>query len=282
MIPNNILLLYKTSIYEYHGHAQMTQQLDPDHLRCFQRTHQAHYDTVNTVESVLSDRHLRYQKAARGTIDDYRAFDMVIAVGGDGTFLEAARYSQDQVILGVNSDPSWSVGCLCHSTGTTFARDMDQILNGEKSVCTLNRLMLTVDNTQSTVCFLNDVLIAHANPASLSRYVLCIDQDCEEQRGSGIWISTATGSSGAIYSAGGTVMSPQSMDIQYRPRELYQRWKHQPYRLRGGIVAADTAIRITSLMAEGMIFFDGSHQRVALGVSQSAVISQSETPLRVI
>lgn len=281
MIPQHILVLYKVSTYEYYRCVPHACSPDPVALKRFEKTHAAHYRSLQDVERVLQKHGLRYEKMVRGKIDDYSDFDMVITVGGDGTFLEAARYVQDQVVLGVNSDTEWSIGRLCSFTADTLEEAMDEIVSGKRTFHVLNRLVLNVNDAPHGIHFLNDILIAHSNPASLSRYILQIGDACEEQRGSGIWIATATGSTSAIHSAGGTVLPSDSRQIQYMPRELYQGWNNGVYNLRGGILSPETRIFLTSLMAEGMIFIDGSHQRLAFGVSEKIMISQSEKPLRV-
>jgi NAD kinase len=43
------------------------------------------------VEAVLKNRKLKFTKACRGSSLDYSRYDLIITVGGDGTFLEAAR-----------------------------------------------------------------------------------------------------------------------------------------------------------------------------------------------
>ena len=42
----------------------------------------------------------------RGELTSVADYNLVLSVGGDGTFLEVARYIGDLPILGVNSDPN--------------------------------------------------------------------------------------------------------------------------------------------------------------------------------
>lgn len=282
MAMKSILLLYKSSTFEYCRRLPRKGRPDPEIMRRFEETHAAHYRSLGLIEQALKSAGLRYKKIMRGKIRDYRAFDMVITVGGDGTFLEAARYSRRQTLLGINSDPKWSVGRLCAVTADTFPDRLQEILSGTRQPVELNRLCILTNGMAGVIHFLNDVLIAHANPASQSRYILQINGTEEEQRGSGIWISSASGSTGAILSSGGKAQAPGSRDIQYRPRELYRGWTNEAYRFCGGILPPETKISLTSLMAEGMIFIDGSHLRIPFRVSETAEIRQSEYPLRVL
>ena len=69
--------------------------------------------TIDLVEKTLFGENISYKKIYRSTIGEYdlSAFDLVITVGGDGTFLEASHHIKANTpILGVNSDPQRSVG----------------------------------------------------------------------------------------------------------------------------------------------------------------------------
>ena len=65
---------------------------------------------------------------------------------------------------------------------------------------------------------LNDVLVAHVQPAATSRYRLTLGRRSEEHRSSGLWVATAAGSTAGIRSAGGRPMPLTSRRIQFRAR----------------------------------------------------------------
>ncbi len=74
---------------------------------------------------------------------------------------------------------------------------------------------------------LNDVLISHPSPAAVSRFRMGFTDrfagmDIKAQShfslniwSSGLWVSTATGSTGALKSAGGQVMAFDSREMQF-------------------------------------------------------------------
>lgn len=282
MRPAHILVLYKISTYQHYQKSSVGLKLDSDEIDRFRKTHDAHYQAVQHIEDVLHARELSYQKVTRGQLEDYSDFDLIITVGGDGTFLEGARYINDQMMLGVNSDPNWSVGRLCLANPENFENFIDDILNNRSKIIPLNRVSVNFQTTGTFVHSINDILIAHTNPASLSRYKICINSICEEQRNSGMWISTAAGSTGAIHSAGGEILDFESDDFQYMPRELYHGWQRDEYKLKGGVLSKNTKIEITSLMNEGLIFIDGSHHRIPFTSTECVTISQADLPLSMI
>ena len=120
----NILLLYKNSTYAGYFDrkrlAQLEGALNAEEIKRFRRTHENHFWGLSYVEAVLKNRKLKFTKARRGDSFDYSPYDLIITVGGDGTFLEAARQVKDGIIWGVNSDPGWSVGRYCSGNPENF------------------------------------------------------------------------------------------------------------------------------------------------------------------
>ena len=208
-----ILLIYKISTYEYYFSSPRRDTANRKLINVsrFRKTHLKHYRTLAAVEAFLEERKVPYQRSPRGRILDFSRYDVVVTVGGDGTFLEAARHCARQKILGINSDPQWSVGRFCVANDKTFSRILETIINGTSKVSLVNRLKFQIKGSKESVNILNDVLVSHSNPAAMSRYLLKVNQRKEEQRSSGVWISTAAGSTGAICSAGGKAFRPQGV-----------------------------------------------------------------------
>ncbi len=275
-----VLVIYKRSSLSVAG--KLSERLRKN--RRFENNHTAHYATLRAVEDILRKSGVKYHKHARGKGADYKTYDLVITVGGDGTILEAARaLNSRQQILGVNSDPNWSVGqfCCCHAE--TFEKMLKKFLEGSAKTCRLYKLKLHLEDGHKArdIECLNDVLICHANPGAMSRYELVIGNTTEDHRSSGIWFSTAAGSTGAMLSAGGRVMLLSSTDIQYKPRELYHS-RTVKYRLTGGFIRRPGKARLISAMAHGYIFVDGAHVKFPFTYGSSAEISSSPNFIQLI
>ncbi len=283
MTPKHVLVLCKSSTYNYYTN-QVSEQERPlqFEIERFKETHNRHYQCVNSVVSALQERRIRMTKSERGKIRNYGEFDLIITVGGDGTFLEGARYARQQLIIGVNSDPSWSVGKLCSANAQTLPAMLDRMIENKHDLHVLNRLVLVAPKLDYEMHFINDILVAHISPAGLSRYIIDIDGRAEEQRGSGLWISTASGSTGAIFSAGGQTKDLESDEFQYLTRELYRGWTQNEYSLTGGILPASAVIRLTSKMDAGMIFVEGSHEKILFPAQSKVHIQRSPYPLHVV
>ncbi|OGX06869.1 MAG: hypothetical protein A2Z88_05505 [Omnitrophica WOR_2 bacterium GWA2_47_8] len=281
------LVLYKRSAYSsYFLDAQsslkLAEKLIPkSNMRSLKLVHTEHYTALAMVEQALKKEGISYIKSNRGQNINYAQFDLVITVGGDGTFLEAARNATKQLVLGVNSSPKWSVGKFCVATAKEFPILIKKVKAGKFKVRKINRLQVKGLKKIEGVNVLNDVLIAHHNPAAMSRYCLSINGITEEQKSSGIWISTAAGTTGAIHSAGGKVLPDTSLKFQYFCREPYY-GKRNSYRLIKGILAPNQVIKVTSLMREGMVFLDGSRLQSLFHFGQTITIKRSPHPLKII
>lgn len=284
MKSNNVLLLFKKTSYSiyFENSKSSLKHLNavPREIARFKSTHDKHFECLNVVENILKSSNVSYTKASRGKVIDYSRYDLIITVGGDGTFLEAARSSKNQIILGVNSDPSWSVGRFCAAQKETFENIFQQYMAGRAIVREFPRIKLCVNNHQVNV--LNDILVCHHNPAAMSRYYLSVGASREEQKSSGVWIATSAGSSGAIKSAGGNQFDPENSSIQYKPRELYSGRKSIKYKLCGGIVLSNVKIKVTSLMREGFVFVDGSHLSFPFDFGETLEVSYSKYPLKLV
>ena len=243
----------------------------------------AHTKTLEQVQQVLNSLGISCEAAYRSSRLDETPFDGVISVGGDGTFLEAARgVRSHQWILGVNSDPARSVGSFCAATGATFKKILKRFLDGEGRVERLERLLLNLNGSPLGIHVLNDILITHRTPAAMRRYSLQIGRIKEEQRSSGLWIATASGSTGAIRSAGGRVLPRTSPLVQYRPRELYRGDRFR-YRLTGGAVSLkEQPLRVGSWMREGLLCVDGEHLTFPFGYGDLLEVKRSPYPLQAV
>ncbi len=157
-------------------------------------------ETLAAVRAALGDLTVREIRVEDVQPGDAAGVALVITVGGDGTVFTANTLVTTAPFLTVNSDPERSVGHFTRFTAATVAAGVSAWRSGLAIREPLHRLAITVGGATHRI--LNDVLFSHTNPAVLARYVLGCDDQREFQRSSGVWISTAHGSTGAIHSAG--------------------------------------------------------------------------------
>ncbi len=241
--------------------------------------HNEHLASVEAVHAELDRQKIDYVSVARSElIDPIKDVDLVIAVGGDGTFIDASHFMEDIPLLGVNSSKSSSYGHFCLAQSDNFPRILEQICKGEIETAKIMRLSLNLNGQQLHQKALNEVLIAHTNPGATSRYILDIGGKKEEQRSSGIWIGTPAGSTGSLRSAGGVIQDIFDTNYQYLVREACQR-PHENWHLLNGQLSRGESIAMTSEMRLGAIFIDGPHVEYPFTLGDELKIAPSKHDL---
>ena len=287
MIIKKILVVFKKSAYESYFKEYKTPEfkkfvnLGDLGLLHLKRAHGVHYDTLHMIENALKKRGIQYQKHFRGVTLKKDSHDLVLSVGGDGTFLDASKLAGNQPILGVNSDTSHSVGNFCGADRKTFEKTLDAVLDDKAKMKNVYRMSLYLNGKCVEERILNDILVSHPSPAAMSHYILDLNGKREPQRSSGLWVATAAGSTGAMKSAGGKVLPLDSEKMQYMPRELYEAHGMR-YQLKGGLLGAKEKLTVISQMHEAFIYVDGAHKRIEFKYGDALEVKNDGLPLRVI
>ncbi|MEZ4462586.1 MAG: NAD(+)/NADH kinase [bacterium] len=222
-------------------------------------SHERHVRSLAMVVDVLERRGVDIDVRGRSLVRDAEDYDLVIAVGGDGTVLDLSHRIATTPLLGINSDPVKSVGYFCAGDADMFDALFQRVSEQGWAPSRLMRYHVAINGVPHAWPILNDILVAHQNPAAVTSALMQVGEgDAEAQRSSGIWISTAAGSTAAIRSAGGYVMALESRQIQYLVREpcppIRGAYKHTK-----GIRSMSDRFEITSRMDEGMAYLDGPH-----------------------
>ena len=281
------LVVYKKSYYELYGYQHQerrsTTRQERQHpiIQTMQHSHEENQRTLTDVCAAIETLGLPYDCLYRGDLKSANGYDLLLSVGGDGTFLEVARHTVDTPVLGVNSDPSRSTAFFCAADRTTIQRQLQALLAGALHQVQLARLKVSINDIPLPHVALNDLLIAHVNPAAVTSYTLQIGEDSEAQKSSGLWVATAAGSTAAIRAAGGRIMPLRSRKLQYLVREPYFGGGYRFRRLQG-LLAPGSVLQVISKMRRGRVFMDGPHLRYHLGLGDTLRISTEAAPVRVI
>ena len=256
-----VLIVYKKSFLESHGGERKgLAQLDAADRDRLIRADAENRRALGDVTAHLARRGIQSDAVFRGSVAARRRYDLVISLGGDGTFFATARYLQDTPIFGINSDPANSLGLWTCADRTTFREPLERALAGKLKASRIHRMLIAINGKPVREQAFNDVLIAHKNPAAMTRYRLAIGSAAEDQRSSGVWISTAAGSTAGIRSAGGRRMPIASKRLQYLVREPYT-WPQRRYRLQRGFASR---LALQALTVNLGLWIDGSRVRYDL------------------
>ena len=148
--------------------------------------------------------------------------DLIITIGGDGTFLSASHFITSQLILGVNSDPKRSAGFLTSISLKHFAKKLKQISKNKYKINTYQRISAKIFQKDKCVLVenaLNEIYIGNSKPQHVSVYNLNLNKRKELQKSSGILISTGTGSTAWYKSMGGKPFNKLSKTLKFIVRE---------------------------------------------------------------
>lgn len=236
-----------------------------------------HRRTLASVRRVLKRAGVVSSFRSRLTLGAIRKFDLILTVGGDGTLLKTSHRISNQPVLGINSSPSTSVGALCGITGNEIEKKLPAILSGRYHVKKLNRLQIGVNGKNLPVLALNDVLFANVSPGATSRYLIGVSGRTEEQRSSGVWVSTAAGSTAAIFTAGGDRLPLSSRKIQYLVREPYRSGQRR-YRLIRGLLSSATTVQFVNKMNQASLFVDGMQDVFPVGYGDRIRVGSAQQP----
>jgi len=242
-------------------------------------SHESNLRCMDHISSVLRKQGLSYNIICRSDIRPEDIEDrFIISIGGDGTVLETSHHCKNAPVLGVNSDPKHSIGALCIAFENNFSMILDQIYQGLIKPSPIQRLAIRHQNNLYKTLALNDVLYCHQNPAAMSRFSLITKNHHEAHRASGIWISTAAGSTGGIFSCGGDAYPIEHEGGTFRIREPY--WSDpQPPALLAGEFFKGEEISIRSNMTDARIYIDGPHIYLDVPLGDSVSIGIADHPL---
>jgi NAD+ kinase len=166
--------------------------------------------------------------------------DMVVAIGGDGTVLEAACTALDQSIplIGFNLG---TIGFLAEAEPDQLDETLARLVAGNYRLEKRLTVTAVLDGVETTG--LNDVVIEKIDSQRL--VVLAVEVDGESfltHRADGVVIATSTGSSAYAFSAGGPLVHPQIdalLFVPVAPHSLFNRTLMLPPESKIRVTVAD-------------------------------------------
>lgn len=143
--------------------------------------------------------------------------DLVLAVGGDGTLLRAARgvAGCHAPLVGINLG---KLGFMTEISAAEIDEKLPRVLAGEGWIDTRALLDATVETRQIRFLALNDVVVARGGTCRIIRVEVRIDGALlTTYRADGVILATATGSTSYALAAGGPIVHPQAREILLQP-----------------------------------------------------------------
>jgi NAD+ kinase len=212
---------------------------------------------------------------------DVAASDVLVVLGGDGTFLRAARavVDSDVPILGINSG---QIGFLSKAESDRLEAVLALVVAGdfdieERMILESRDIQRAAQETPAIHFALNEAAIVRGARARVVRLEVVVDESllatyvCD-----GLVVASPTGSTGYSFSAGGPIVDPSSRNLIVTPIAAYL----TP--LRSAVVSPRHIVRVrVEEASDCLVSFDG-HEDIPLEVGDAVEVSAREAPIRFI
>ena len=207
--------------------------------------------------------------------------DFLVVLGGDGTFLRAARavIQVDVPLLGVNLG---KVGFLSKVEANELEAVLAKLVAGELTIesrMALEARLLPGGQTQGLTVHhaLNDVVVARGALARVVRMDVAIDAShLATFIADGLVVSSPTGSTGYSFSAGGPVVAPDSRNLIVTPIAGYLST------IRSVVVGPEQIVRCRIVDAnEAIVSIDG-REDVPIAVGDVVEVRGLTRPIRLV
>lgn len=249
----------------------------------FNPTNDAALDLRERAAGWCEVRGIEHWAAAAGDFDQVVAHlpgtDVLVVLGGDGTFLRAARAvaDVDVPILGINLG---KIGFLSKVEAHELEAILGQIEAGDFDVEERMGLRGRIqpggrDALGEPFFALNDVVVARGSLARVCRLDVSIgDSHLATFVADGLVIASPTGSTGYSFSAGGPILDPTSRNVILTPIAGYLS------AIRSVVVSPRHVISCRVLDAhEALVSIDGREDR-SLRVGDVVMVAADERPIR--
>ncbi|HEX5465436.1 MAG TPA: NAD(+)/NADH kinase [Candidatus Limnocylindrales bacterium] len=207
--------------------------------------------------------------------------EALVVLGGDGTFLRAARAvaAVDVPILGVNSG---KVGFLSRAEDEQLEAVLEQVRAGAFEIEPRMVLQAQVVKGSGEApgpahVALNEAAIVRGSQARVVRLDVAIDSShLATYIADGLVVATPTGSTGYAFSAGGPILDPTSRNLVVAPVAAYLAG------IRSVVVGPHHTVTVRVENAYDVLLSIDGHDDRPLAVGDSVRIRPRERPIRFI
>lgn len=252
MNNKSFLLVEKYTDYEYF--LQQKPEATASQLESLLKDHQQHQKTKELVIDFLKAQkaHFKLIRANQTETVSYKDYAFIISLGGDGTFLKAAKKIDKQLILGVNTVPKKSVGYLAKATSKNFQEVFLKLISGDYEVEYWDRVGVILNGKKLDFHAINEIFVGVSKIYKTSHLTVYTEKGTSKFSGNGLIVSTFQGSSGFYQSSGGAYFEEDNFGFVF----LF------PYKVKGDVHAnmvlgRNSKLRISPRRFHHHIVFDG-------------------------
>lgn len=245
---------------------------------CSEKNSETHLKTVQKVKEILNRTNFHFLNISELEEGDFSSFDLIISVGGDGTFIRTSHLLKETPILGINSDSETSEGVLMSLKENELER-LKEILSGKFEIFSRERIQIIKNGKLIDKNALNEVFVGAEKQFHTLKYEILFNGKNELQRSSGILVVTPSGSTAWYKSAGGKPFTEDK--LKFLIREPYFGRLFNPKLLAGEINNKEKIILRCERREDGIISID-SNLVYDFNFGDVVEIEMSDFPLRVL
>lgn len=200
-----VLVVEKETRLEYLEKSNQLDNLDKKKRENITEDNNRHYTAHDLLVESLGSNQLDYVCIKDKEISevDFEEFGVVITLGGDGTFINAAAKISHQILIGINSEPRKSIGGLARFVPSDIPDLCQKIATGNYNVQNWDRLSARINGKELPYWAINEILISKPNIYQTSKLHIKVGDKDGFCYGNGIIISTQRGSTAFYKSANG-------------------------------------------------------------------------------
>jgi len=250
-------------------------------------SHERHVDSVKRLGGLVSGV-IHRDQLKRKTI---RNVDLIIAIGGDDHFKYVSHFIDNELLMGINSDPVTSEGALNYFTIEGISKVIERIKQGDFETEEWTRLEAII-NSRAVEPATAEYFLGELERPAMSHYVLYhrdkFHRDkVEEQKCSGLLVVTGAGSSGwydsacrYLYESGNRF--PKTANFARFLATEPHRGRLSGYNMAEGIIEEGEELIIKSLSKGKAVISPDCLERHNFERGKVAVVRISDKPLRVV
>ena len=203
--------------------------------------------------------------------------DFMVSIGGDGTFLDAARFVREKNIplVGVNLG---RLGFLTYISGNDALSSIEQITTGNFTVEERSMLQASGNffNAKHTPFALNEVTVQRKGVALIEIAVLVDNEPLSSYWADGLIMATPTGSTAYSMSAGGPIVAPCTRAIILSPIAPHN------LSVRPIVVPDSSTIKVNVATREGKALLAIDNQKFEVDSGTSFEVKKSQHAIKML
>jgi NAD kinase len=258
----SILIVSKETRFEYLQKNNQLENLDKKKFDNIHDDHQRHYHAYHLLLDSLEKNNLKFDSIKDKQIQEtnFEDYQIIITLGGDGTFINSCAKIISQKIIGINSEPKKSVGGLAKFVPNDIISLCYKIANDELEIDNWDRLSAKINGKELPFWAINEILISKPNIYQTSKLHIKVGNTEGFCYGNGIIVSTQRGSTAFYHSASGE-------PFQYHDFGSFGYALVLPFQIKGdiaktSILGSNEKIEISPKRSGHSLIFDCDEKRI--------------------